>query len=61
MREGWHNNETKMMDFKRALWGSGVYTKPTPRDIWYISTEHTDDDITTTLERVARAVVTLNW
>jgi glutamate-1-semialdehyde aminotransferase len=33
-----------------------VYTKPTPRDIWYLSTEHSDEDVAATLERVEAAV-----
>jgi glutamate-1-semialdehyde 2,1-aminomutase len=56
MREGWRNDSSKMMELKRALWASGLYTKPTPRDIWYLSTEHSDADIDETLERVTSAV-----
>jgi glutamate-1-semialdehyde 2,1-aminomutase len=55
MREGWRNDADKMMEFKRALWASGIYTKPTPRDIWYLSTEHSDEDVQATLDRVADA------
>ncbi|HUZ54629.1 MAG TPA: glutamate-1-semialdehyde 2,1-aminomutase [Streptosporangiaceae bacterium] len=56
MRDGWRNDTAKMMEFKRALWSVGLYTKPTPRDIWYLSTEHTAEDIDITLERAAIAV-----
>ncbi len=56
MRDAWHNDTAKMMDFKRALWSVGLYTKPTPRDIWYLSTEHSDEDVDVTLERAAEAV-----
>jgi len=56
MRDGWRNSTEKIMELKRALWGHGVYTKPTPRDIWYVSTEHTEADIDETLERTAEAV-----
>jgi glutamate-1-semialdehyde 2,1-aminomutase len=56
MRDGWRNDADKMMDFKRALWASGLYTKPTPRDIWYLSTEHSDQDVDDTLYRAASAV-----
>jgi glutamate-1-semialdehyde aminotransferase len=56
MRDGWRNNTEKIMELKRALWSTGVYTKPTPRDIWYVSTEHTEADIDETLERAAEAV-----
>ena len=59
MREGWRNDAGKMMEFKRALWASGVYTKPTPRDIWYLSTEHSAEDVQATLDRVADAVALL--
>ena len=57
MRDGWRNDAGRMMEFKRALWASGLYTKPTPRDIWYLSTEHSDRDIDETLERAADAVM----
>jgi glutamate-1-semialdehyde aminotransferase len=56
MRDGWQNNVDKIMELKRVLWSTGVYTKPTPRDIWYVSTEHTDAEIDQTLERAAEAV-----
>lgn len=56
MRDGWRNSTTKIMELKRALWSVGVYTKPTPRDIWYLSTEHNEEDIEETLERTADAV-----
>jgi|KBSMisStaDraftv2_1062788.scaffolds.fasta_scaffold26831_2 glutamate-1-semialdehyde 2,1-aminomutase len=56
MRDGWRNSTEKIMELKRALWSTGVYTKPTPRDIWYVSTEHTEADIDETLERAAEAV-----
>jgi glutamate-1-semialdehyde 2,1-aminomutase len=56
MREGWRNDVPAMMELKRALWSVGVYTKPTPRDIWYLSTEHTARDIEITLDRAAQAV-----
>ena len=56
VRDGWRNNTEKIMELKRALWSTGVYTKATPRDIWYVSTEHTEADIDETLERAAEAV-----
>jgi glutamate-1-semialdehyde aminotransferase len=56
MRDAWRNNVPKMMEFKTALRLRGVYTKPTPRDIWYVSTEHSDDDVDFTLEAASRAV-----
>ena len=49
MREGWRNDAERVMALKRELRLRGVYTKPTPRDIWYVSTEHTDADVETTL------------
>ena len=60
MRDGWRNDTAKMMEFKRALWSVGLYTKPTPRDIWYLSTEHTAEDIDITLERAAIAVTLMS-
>ena len=56
MREGWRNDPGRMMEFKRALWATGIYTKPTPRDIWYLSTEHDDKDIDDALDRATLAV-----
>jgi glutamate-1-semialdehyde 2,1-aminomutase len=56
MREGWRNDAAKMMEFKRALRLRGVYTKPTPRDIWYVSTEHTEADIDYTLAAASDAI-----
>ncbi len=56
MREGWRNDAERVMALKRELRLRGVYTKPTPRDIWYVSTEHTDADVETTLEIAAEAV-----
>jgi glutamate-1-semialdehyde 2,1-aminomutase len=56
MREGWRNDAERVMALKRELRLRGVYTKPTPRDIWYLSTEHTDADVEKTLELAAEAV-----
>jgi glutamate-1-semialdehyde 2,1-aminomutase len=50
MRELWHNDPERVLAFKQQLWLRGVYTKPTPRDIWYLSTEHTEADVDRTLE-----------
>jgi glutamate-1-semialdehyde 2,1-aminomutase len=55
MRDGWRNDPERMLAFKQALWSVGIYTKPTPRDIWYLSTEHSQADIDITLERAAEA------
>jgi glutamate-1-semialdehyde 2,1-aminomutase len=55
MRDGWRNDTERMLAFKQALWSVGVYTKPTPRDIWYLSTEHSQADVDLTLERAAEA------
>ncbi len=55
LRDSWANDSGAMMEFKRALWATGLYTKPTPRDIWYLSTEHSDDDVQVTLERAEAA------
>lgn len=56
MREGWRNDWSRIMDLKRELWVRGVYTKPTPRDIWWVSTAHSDADIDEALEVAAEAV-----
>jgi len=60
MRDGWRNSPNKVMELKRALWATGIYTKPTPRDIWYLSTEHSEEDIDLTLERAEEAVALLS-
>jgi glutamate-1-semialdehyde 2,1-aminomutase len=59
MRALWHNDEERVFALKRELRLRGVYTKPTPRDIWYVSTAHTADDIVDTLERAELAVASL--
>jgi len=59
MRELWHNDPDRVFQLKRELRLRGVYTKPTPRDIWYVSTAHTSADVALTLERAAEAVAAL--
>jgi glutamate-1-semialdehyde 2,1-aminomutase len=59
MRESWGHDTAKIMRLKEAMRLRGVYTKPTPRDIWYVSTEHTDEDVDFTLAAVADAVAEL--
>jgi len=56
MREGWRNDPDAVMRLKQELRVRGVYTKPTPRDIWYLSAVHTDGDVAETLDRAAAAV-----
>lgn len=53
MRGRWADDVDKIMAFKRELRLRGVYTKPTPRDVWYVSTAHTDADVDRTLETAA--------
>jgi glutamate-1-semialdehyde 2,1-aminomutase len=60
MRDGWRNDWERAMDFKRELRIRGVYTKPTPRDIWYLSTVHSDEDVDQTLEVAAAAARALS-
>ena len=45
MRGLWHNDPDRIFDLKRELRLRGVYTKPTPRDIWYVSTAHNPEDV----------------
>jgi glutamate-1-semialdehyde 2,1-aminomutase len=59
MRELWHNDVDRVFDFKRELRLRGVYTKPTPRDVWYVSTAHSAGDISDTLERAGLAIAAL--
>ena len=60
MREGWRNNIDDIMKFKLELRMRGVYTKPTPRDIWYVSIVHTDADVDSTLLAAADAADAMN-
>ena len=46
----------KLMRFRHELRIRGIYTKPTPRDVWYVSTAHTDSDIEKTLEVAEEAI-----
>jgi glutamate-1-semialdehyde 2,1-aminomutase len=55
MREAWRNDTDRTMALKKELRIRGVYTKPTPRDIWYMSTAHTEADVQQTLEIAAEA------
>lgn len=59
MRELWGNDQDAVFALKRELRIRGVYTKPTPRDIWYVSTAHSEADISQTLERAELAVTAL--
>jgi glutamate-1-semialdehyde 2,1-aminomutase len=59
MRDLWHNDADRVFALKRELRLRGVYTKPTPRDICYVSTAHTEHDISTTLDRAEAAVAVL--
>jgi len=55
-REAFGADAQRLMHFRKDLRLRGVYTKPSPRDIWYISAAHTDEDIDRTLEVVAEVV-----
>ena len=44
---------------RTALRARGVYTRPSLRDIWYISTAHTAEDIDRTLEIAEQVVPTI--
>jgi glutamate-1-semialdehyde 2,1-aminomutase len=59
MRDLWHNDPDRIFELKRELRLRGVFTKPTPRDIWYVSTAHNADDVDYTLERAAAATAAL--
>jgi glutamate-1-semialdehyde 2,1-aminomutase len=49
----------RLMKYRREIRQLGVYTKPTPRDVCYVSIAHTDQDIDQTLERAEKAVVNI--
>ncbi len=55
-RDAFQADAERLMRFRKELRLRGVYTKPSPRDIWYISAAHTDEDIDRTLEVVAEVV-----
>jgi glutamate-1-semialdehyde 2,1-aminomutase len=59
MRALWHNDPKRVFDLKRELRLRGIFTKPTPRDIWYVSTAHTEGDIDYTLGRAEAAIAAL--
>ena len=59
MRDGWQNDFDRVMQLKEQLRLRGIYTKPTPRDIWYVSTAHTDEDIDETIDIAGLAVAVL--
>lgn len=59
MRSLWHNDPDRVFELKRELRLRGVFTKPTPRDIWYVSTAHTESDVDATLERAEAATTAL--
>lgn len=59
LRSSWANDTDRVMQYKRELRIRGVYTKPTPRDIWYVSTAHSDEDVDQTLEVALTALAAL--
>ncbi len=59
MRARWHDDFERVFDIKRELRLRGVWTKPTPRDIWYVSTAHSDEDVEFTLQAAREAVAAL--
>jgi glutamate-1-semialdehyde 2,1-aminomutase len=59
MRELWRNDADRIFELKRELRLRGVYTKPTPRDVWYVSTAHTVGDIDETLYSADAAITAL--
>jgi glutamate-1-semialdehyde 2,1-aminomutase len=59
LREYWQADQSRIMEWKRELRERGVYTKQMARDIWYVSTEHTDDDIDRAIEVAAEATAAL--
>ena len=48
-----------LMELRRELRARGVYTRPSRRDVWYLSTAHTEQDIDETLEATEGAVTAL--
>ncbi|MBI5090260.1 MAG: aminotransferase class III-fold pyridoxal phosphate-dependent enzyme, partial [Actinobacteria bacterium] len=59
MRDGWRNDPPRVMEFKRELRIRGIYTKPTPRDIWYLSTAHDEAHVDHTIDVAAEAAAAM--
>jgi len=59
MRDLWRNDSDRVFELKRELRLRGVFTKPTPRDIWYVSTAHSAADIAATIDRADAAIAAL--
>ncbi len=60
LREGWRNDTEALMNYKKELVERGIYTKQMNRDIWNLSTEHTDQEIDETLDRAQEAADSLS-
>lgn len=48
-----------LMRLRRLLRERGIYTRPAQRDVWYLSTAHTDEDVDRTLDAVADSLTHL--
>ena len=48
-----------LMELRRELRARGVYTRPSRRDVWYLSTAHTEVDVDRTLQAAEEAVAAI--
>jgi glutamate-1-semialdehyde 2,1-aminomutase len=56
VRDLYRCDTATLMKLRRELRQRGIYTRPAPRDIWYLSTAHTEEDIDRTLQAAQDAV-----
>jgi glutamate-1-semialdehyde 2,1-aminomutase len=56
VRDLYRCDTATLMKLRRELRQRGIYTRPAARDIWYLSTAHTTEDIDRTLQAVEDAV-----
>jgi glutamate-1-semialdehyde 2,1-aminomutase len=56
VRDLFHCDNKTVMQVRRLLRDRGIFTRPNPRDVWYVSAAHTNEDVDRTLEAFAEAV-----
>jgi glutamate-1-semialdehyde 2,1-aminomutase len=54
-------NPKRFIQFQHAAQRAGVYFHPNHLEPWYLSTAHTEEVITTALERLRRAAGAVDW
>ena len=59
VRDLYNCDTDTLMELRRELRARGVYTRPSRRDVWYLSTAHTEEDIDQTLQAAKDAVASM--